>query len=139
MDRAATARQLYERLNAGDIDGFGELLAEDFVEHEDLLGLPQTREGVKEFFRIYHGAFPDMRMEPEDVLTEGDKVVVRARATGTNEGSFMGMPATGKSVDVQLIDIHRIGDDGLLREHWGVYDALTMMQQLGLAPAGPSA
>ena len=139
MDRAATARQLYERLNAGDIDGFGGLLAEDFVEHEDLMGLPQTREGVKEFFRIYHGAFPDMRMEPEDVLTDGDKVVVRARATGTNAGAFMGMPATGKSVDVQLIDIHRIGDDGLLHEHWGVYDAMTMMQQLGLAPAGPSA
>ena len=136
MDHATTARSLYGRLNSGDIDGFGELLSDDFVEHEDLIGLPRTREGVKEFFRIYRAAFPDMRMEPEDVLSEGDKVVVRARATGTNEGEFMGAPATGRSVDVQLIDILRFGDDGLVHEHWGVYDALAMMQQLGLAPAG---
>ena len=45
----------------------------------------------------------------------------------------MGMPATGKSVDVQLIDIMRFGDDGLVREHWGVVDTLAMMQQLGVA------
>ena len=47
----------------------------------------------------------------------------------------MGMPASGKSVDVQLIDITRFGDDGLALEHWGVFDALSMMQQLGAIPA----
>ena len=61
------------------------------------------------------------------------------RATGTNQGEFMDMPATGKSMDVQLIDIMRFGDDGLVHEHWGVVDALAMMQQLGVVPAGPSA
>ena len=49
----------------------------------------------------------------------------------------MGMPATGKSVDVQLIDITRFGDDGLAHEHWGVFDALAMMQQLGAFPQVP--
>jgi Predicted ester cyclase len=51
----------------------------------------------------------------------------------------MGMPATGKSVDVQLIDIFAFGDDGLVREHWGVIDLMAMMQQLGFVPAGPPA
>jgi predicted ester cyclase len=51
----------------------------------------------------------------------------------------MGMPATGKSVNVQLIDIMRFGDDGLAHEHWGVMDALAMMQQLGAVPSGPPA
>jgi predicted ester cyclase len=51
----------------------------------------------------------------------------------------MGMAATGKSVDVQLIDMFRLGDDGLVREHWGVLDLMTMMQQLGVVPAGPPA
>jgi predicted ester cyclase len=51
----------------------------------------------------------------------------------------MGMPATGKKVDVQLIDMFRFGDDGLVDEHWGVIDALAMMQQLGVVPAGPGA
>jgi steroid delta-isomerase-like uncharacterized protein len=129
---------MYDLLSAGDIDGFGDLLADDFVEHEETPGLEPTKEGVKQFFHMYRAAFPDLRMEPQDVVASGDKVVARARATGTNQGEFMGMPATGKSVDVQLIDIIRFGDDGLAREHWGVFDALGMMQQLGAIPAAPA-
>ena len=135
MDHAATIRRMYDLLSAGDIDGFGDLIADDFVEHEETPGLEPTKEGVKQFFHMYRAAFPDLRMEPQDVVASGDKVVARARATGTNQGEFMGMPATGKSVDVQLIDIIRFGDDGLAREHWGVFDALGMMQQLGAIPA----
>jgi len=80
-----------------------------------------------------------MHMHVEGVVASGDKVVARVRYVGTNRGEFMGRPATGKSVDVQLIDIFRFGDDGLVREHWGVLDALAMMQQLGAVPAGPPA
>jgi predicted ester cyclase len=88
---------------------------------------------------MYAAAFPDMRFDPQDMLSSGDKVVTRARATGTHEGEFMGMPPTGRRVDVQLIDIIRFGDDGLAHEHWGVFDALAMMQQLGAVPdAGPA-
>ena len=78
-------------------------------------------------------------METQDVLASGDKVVARTRATGTHQGEFMGMPATGKSVDVQLNDILRFGADDLVHEHWGVFDALAMMQQLGAIPEGPPA
>ena len=75
-------------------------------------------------------------MDPEDVLVSGDKVVARVRATGTHQGEFMGIPATGKHIDVQVVDIVRFGDDGRAREHWGVFDAMTMMQQLGVVPEG---
>ena len=139
MDHAAAMRRLYDLINAGDIDGFGELLAEDFIEHEETPGLEPTKEGVKQFFRMYKAAFPDLRMEAQDILVSGDKGVARARATGTHQGEFLGMPATGKSVDVQLIDIIRFGDDGLAREHWGVFDALAMLQQLGAIPEQPPA
>ena len=88
---------------------------------------------------MYIAAFPDLRMEPEDVLASGDKVVARTRGTGTHRGEFMGIPASGKSIDVELIDIMRFGEDGLVTEHWGVFDALTMMQQLGAIPEGPPA
>ena len=134
MDHAATMRRAYDMLNAGDIDGFGELLADDFVEHEETPGLAPTREGVMDFFRMYRTAFPDLRMDPEDVLVSGDKVVARVRATGTHQG-VMGIPATGKRIDVQLVDIVRFADDGCAHEHWGVFDAMTMMQQLGVIPA----
>ncbi|MBA3234898.1 MAG: ester cyclase [Chloroflexi bacterium] len=136
MDHAATMRRVYDMLNAGDIDGFVDLMADDVVEHEDLQGLEPTKAGIKEFFRAYLAAFPDLRMDAQDVLASGDKVVARVQATGTNHGAFMGMEATGKPIDVQLIDIIRFGDDGLVHEHWGVMDSLTMMQQLGIVPDG---
>jgi steroid delta-isomerase-like uncharacterized protein len=137
MDHAATMKRLYDLISAGDIDGFGECLADDFVEHEETPGLEPTREGVKQLFHMYRAAFPDLRMEAEDILQSGDKVVARVRATGTHQGEFMGMPASGRSVDVELIDIIRFDADGLAHEHWGVVDTLAMMQQLGAVP-GPS-
>jgi steroid delta-isomerase-like uncharacterized protein len=139
MDHAVTMRRLYELISAGEIDGFGEFLADDFVEHEETPGLEPTKEGVKQLFHMYRAAFPDLRMEAQDVLASGDKVVARVRATGTHQGEFMGMPASGKSVDVQMIDIIRFGDDGLAHEHWGVFDALALMQQLGAVPGAPPA
>ena len=139
MDHSASIRRLYDLINAGDIDGFGGQLAEDFVEHEELPGIPPTKEGVLQYFRMMLAAFPDMRMDVEDVIASGDKAVARVTVTGTNQGEFMGMPATGKSASVKLIDITRFGDDGLAREHWGVVDQLALMQQLGAIPAGPPA
>jgi steroid delta-isomerase-like uncharacterized protein len=139
MDHAATARRMYELISAGDIDGFSENLADDFVEHEVTPGLAPTKAGVKDFFRMQRAAFPDMRMVADDVIASGNKVVARVRYTGTNQGAFMGMPATGKRVDVQLMDMFLFGDDGRVHEHWGVMDALALMQQIGAVPAGPPA
>lgn len=139
MDHAATARRLYELLSAGDVDGFGALLADDFIEHEEIPGLAPSRDGVKTFFRMQIAAFPDLRLAVEDVVADGAKVVVRVRYTGTQQGEFQGMPATGKAVDIQLIDIFAFADDDRVREHWGVIDLMTMMQQLGVVPTGAPA
>ena len=138
MDHAATLRRFYDLINSGDVDGFGALLADDFVEHEETPGLAPTKEGVTDFFRMYIAAFPNLRMDAEDVLASGDKIVARVRVTGTHKGEFMGMPATGRDIDVQAIDIVRFGDDGLAREHWGVFDVMGMMQQLGVVPGPPA-
>jgi steroid delta-isomerase-like uncharacterized protein len=135
MDHATTMRRLYERINARDIDGFGDMLAADFVERDELPGLAPTKDGVTMFFRMYIAAFPDLQMVPEDVIASGDKVVARVRVTGTHKGEFMGLPPTGRRVEVQLIDIIRFSDDGRAREHWGVFDQFGMMQQLGAIPA----
>lgn len=139
MDHSASIRRLYDLINAGDIDGFGGQLAEDFVEHEELPGIPPTKDGVVQYFKLMLAAFPDMRMAVEDVIANGDRAVARVTVSGTNTGEFMGMPPTDKSVSIKLIDITRFGDDGLAREHWGVSDQLAMMQQLGVIPAGPPA
>ncbi len=135
MGHGATMRRLYELISAGDIDGFGEHLAEGFVDHDETPGFEPDKEGVKQALRMYRTAFPDLRMEAEDVLVSGDKVVARVRVTGTHQGEFAGMPATGRSADVRLIDVIRFGEDGLARERWGLFDALGLMQQLGAIPA----
>jgi steroid delta-isomerase-like uncharacterized protein len=131
MDHTVTLRRAYALISAGDIDGFGEILADDFVEHEELPGEEPTKDGVKRFFRTQISAFPDLAMTVEDVVDGGDTVVARVRFTGTHQGEYMGMPATGRAVDVAVIDIMRFGDDGLVHEHWGLFDAMGMMHQLG--------
>lgn len=134
MDHSALMRQIYDRINAGDIAGFADFLAEDLVEYEVTPGIPPTKAGVKQFFTMYKAAFPDLHFTADDILPSGDKVVGRVTITGTNTGDFMGMPATGKSVSVQAIDIIAFGDDGLAHAHWGVVDVMGMMQQLGVVP-----
>ena len=139
MDHATTMRSTYERINAGDIAGFSALLADDFVENQGGPGLPPTKEGTLEFFRILLAAFPDMRMNVEDLIASEDKTVARVKVTGTHKGEFMGVPPTGTSVEMQLIDIMRLDGAGLVCEHWGVADMLSLMQQLGVVPTGPAA
>jgi steroid delta-isomerase-like uncharacterized protein len=139
MDHTNSIRRLYDLINAGDIDGFGRQLADNFVEHNENPGVPPTKAGTLQFFQMLISAFPDFRMDVQDVIASGDKAVARLRMAGTHQGEFMGIPATGKFAAVDLIDITRFGDDGLAREHWGVADQLAMMQQLGVIPAGPPA
>jgi steroid delta-isomerase-like uncharacterized protein len=139
VDHATTMRSAYERISAGDIAGFGDLVAEDFVEHQGGPGLPPTKEGTLEFFRILLAAFPDMRMDVEDLIASEDKTVARVNVTATHQGEFMGVPPTGTNVEMQLIDIMRFNGAGHVCEHWGVADMLSLMQQLGVVPADPPA
>jgi steroid delta-isomerase-like uncharacterized protein len=132
-------RHFYEEINAGDVDAATERLADGFVEHEAMPGLEPNKEGTRQLFGMMIAAFPDLRFDAEDILTSDEKVVARSRVTGTNKGQFMGMPATGKSINAQAIDIVRFGNDGLVVEHWGVMDMMSIMQQLGAVPQGPPA
>ena len=118
----------------GDVDGFAEALTDDFVEHASCPGR-SGKEGTKAFFRGFIAAFPDLRITVADVLSSGDKVVARAMATGTNPGLVCGHAATGKAIRGP-VDRHyfRFDDEGLACEHWGVFDAMKLMQQLGVVP-----
>ena len=136
MDHTATMRRTYELISDGDIDGFGDLLAENFVEHQEAPGLPPTKAGVLDLFRGYRAAFPDLHMDAVDVLASGDRTVARVTVSGTQTGDFMGIPATGRHAEVDLIDIMRFDDSGLVCEHWGVADTLSLLQQLGAIPEG---
>jgi steroid delta-isomerase-like uncharacterized protein len=132
----ARVRQFYDEvINAGALDRIDEFCTEDFVEHEEFPGLPPDREGVKQFFGMVREAFPDFRIDVDDIIAEGDRVAVRMRMSGTQQGDFLGVPATGRHFSVTGIDILRLVDEERAAEHWGASDMMGMMQQLGAIPA----
>ena len=135
-DLKALARRIYDEVfNDGNLDLIDELLHDDFVEHEQIPGLPTGKEAPKVFTTMVRNAFPDFRMTIHDVLQDGNKVIVRARAAGTHQGEFMGMPATGNTFDIGVIDIMEYDGDKVTG-HWGVMDMAGMMQQLGVDGPG---
>ena len=109
-----------------------ELIAEDFVDHIDAPGLEgDGRSRYLASVRVVHGAFSDYHEAVEFVVADQDMAVGYARLTGTHDGDLMGLPPTGRKIDVHAIGILRFRD-GQAIERWGIGDSLTQMQQLGM-------
>ena len=136
-NKALVQRFYDEVAGQGNIDLIDELVDENMIEHDEFPGLEPNREGVKALFRSVRAGFPDVRFEALQYVEEGDLVCAMVRITGTQQGEFMGMPASGKKIDVIAFDLLRIRD-GRAVEHWGVTDAMKMMQQLGAVPGPPA-
>ena len=134
-ENKAILRRLFEEFaSKGDESVVDELFARDFVDHNPQgPNIPPGPEGVKQLFAGRRAAFPDMIVTVEDQVAEGDIVVNRLTVTGTHQGEFMGIPATGKSISMGAIGIFRI-EDGKIAERWGQSDLIGMMQQLGVVP-----
>jgi steroid delta-isomerase-like uncharacterized protein len=130
-NKAITRRFVDEVQTEGNIGAIDEYLADSFVNHSIPPGFPPDREGVKQLFTMFRTAFPDFRAVIHDMVAEGDEVVTRKTFYGTHEGEFLGIPATGKEVTIELIDILRLAD-GKITDHWNVVDQLGLMQQLGV-------
>jgi steroid delta-isomerase-like uncharacterized protein len=129
--RAVVHRFYSEVFEGGNLDLIDEMLTDDFVDHEAPPDMPNGRDGAKEMLGGLRQAFPDLRVTVEDTIVEGDRVAVRARMTGTHQADYMGIPATGNSVDMPLIDMMEFRD-GRISQHWGVTDFMAMMMQLGV-------
>jgi steroid delta-isomerase-like uncharacterized protein len=134
-ENKALANRLYtELINRADLSIADELVAEDFVDHNPPgPDMAPGREGLKQVFTEFNSAFPNMTLTVEDQVAEGDKVVSRLRFSGTQQGEFNGMPESGKSVSIGIIDIFRI-EEGKIVERWGESDTLGMLVQLGAVP-----
>ena len=129
----AIARRLVEEVqNQQNISAMDELYATDYVYHA-AHGVPPTLEGNKQFFRILFAAFPDLHLTIHDQIAEGDKVVTRKTMSGTHQGAFVGMPATGKRMTLEILEILHI-DGGKIIGYWVFYDRLSLMHQLGVLP-----
>ena len=130
----ALARRFYEVFNAGSTEKLDDLIPPDYIQHAP--GVPPGRDGVKMYMGMFRAAFPDAHLHVEDLVAEGDRVSGRWTVHGTQKGELMGIPATGKTIQISGIDIWRV-ENGLLAEHWDSWDQMGMMQQLGaMTPPG---
>jgi len=128
---AVIGRFIDEVLNQGRLEVADEIVAEDFVELDPLPGQRQGREGLKEVIGVMRTAFPDLHWVVEETVVSGEKVVSRFTWTGTHRGTFLGIPATGKSVSVKGVVIDRVLD-GKMTDSRILMDTLGLMQQLGV-------
>ena len=129
-----TMLRFYDAINAYDIDAVGDCLAEDNVAHCIPAEFGQTREDYLRFMQMAFEAFADFRYEALEVIADGDRVAARFRNTGTHEGEFMGIPATGRAFKLEGSDFCHFDDDGKIVAHWAYADNLEFMQQLGVIP-----
>jgi len=134
-ENKALIRLFYEEVfNKKNLAAVDDFFAPDHVDHTLPAGLPVGPEGTKQAIAMTLSGFPDLRVTIEDMIAEGDKVVIRFTTHGTQQGALGGIPPTGKQVAVSTIEITRIAG-GKIAEDWGLDDRLGMLQQLGLVSA----
>jgi predicted ester cyclase len=121
--------RLYAQVNAGELGVVDEVIADSFIEHEEMPGLAPGKEGVRQLFTTFRHAFEGASFEVDDLVAESDTVVAMLRMTGTQRGEFMGVSSTGRTINVGVADRFRVSD-GRIVEHWGVMDTGAMMRQL---------
>jgi steroid delta-isomerase-like uncharacterized protein len=132
-ENKAVVRRYYEEiLGAGNVQLLDEIAVPEYDEHDPVPGQDGGLDGLKQRVEMLRNAFQP-RFTLEDMIAEGDRVVVRWTNRGTHVGEFMGIPPTGRAFCIPGIDIHRLSN-GRLAEHWHVVDLFSQFQQLGLLP-----
>lgn len=125
---AERARQAFTDAWAGKID---EAIDPAYHDHDHVPLLPPTREGFEQLRALTLEAFPDFEVTVEDVVASADRAALRITNRGTNTGSFMGNPPTGKRCEWATYAILRL-QDGRIIERWGLVDRHGLLSQLGL-------
>ncbi|MFG1806491.1 ester cyclase [Streptomyces sp. NPDC049040] len=138
------AQQMGKVFNDLDEKVAYELVADDFVDHEAPPGTPGGPGGYLGTARWMNSVFTEAAWDHIDSFADGDKAVIRVRFTGIHTGDFLGFEGKGNKVDVEHIHIYRVGDDGLVHEHWACRQDLFLLAQIGavqlrLPPAGSQA
>jgi predicted ester cyclase len=137
QDNAASVRSIEEAWDSGRLDDLDQYFADDFDNSRSgVPGLPGGLAGAKMAHQGVMQSFPDRNVEILDLFGDGDRVFIRTRVTGTNQGGFQafGVGPNGNPFDIESWSVYRF-EDGKAVEHWGMNDALTLGMQLGAFPA----
>ena len=132
-------RKYWDAANRHDVDGMRDALTENYVHHDT--SLPVVNADRETHLQIIgggmFGAFPDLSINIAEMIAEGGFVAVRWSFGGTHDGEMPGnppIPPTGKKVEVTAMAMHRVAD-GKVAETWVNFDAMGMLQQLGVVPS----
>jgi len=125
------ADRYVEMINTHDPDAVDRFVAEDYVNHNAFVA--DGREANRQFWTVFFAGLPDVRVTMEDLVVSGDRVVGRFVYRGTHTGDLMGIPATGKPVEMRSIDIWRV-QNGMFVEHWDELNLMQVFQQIGALP-----
>ena len=132
-NKALYRKFIDEVINKKNLDAVNDLIAPGFIDHNPMPGTPPGPDGMRQAMEVFLGAFPDIQSDLTFLVAEGDIVVGHQITTGTHQGELMGIPPTGKKIEMAEIHAVRI-KDGKAVEHWGLSDDAAMMQQLGVTP-----
>ena len=130
----ATITRQADAWNSHDGAAVAAFFAQDATLHDAGGETAHGRDEIAARARQYIDAFPDMRLEITSVEVDGNRYAAEWRATGTNSGSLMGMPATNRPVTVEGCDVGEIGDDGLIARENDYWNEAAFMRQLGMMP-----
>jgi steroid delta-isomerase-like uncharacterized protein len=128
--KAIARRFVEEAWNEGALEVIDELYTPDCMMNDRPLGA----EGIKQFIGMFRSAFPDLHLTVEEQFVDRDRHIMRTRSQGTNHGSFMGIPPSGKAINIGAISISRF-EGAKVAEEWEYNDGLGLYRQLGLLPA----
>jgi len=128
---ATLVRELVEAFNAGDMAKLLAVAAPDIVSHYAEMPEPlHGRETWRQGYELVKRAFPDLKIRVDDLVAAGDKVALRLTLSGTHQGEFQGIPATGRTISYVSHEFYRVAD-GLVAEEWICSDMASLFRQLG--------
>ncbi len=131
-NKAIIRRYVEEVINQKNLDAIGEFWAPDLTWH-GVVGTFSGLDQLRQLMGSFMAALPDLHADEGVLLAEGDLVAAQWNASGTHRGELFGVPATGKTLTWQGMDIYRL-EDGKIVEHWAGDDVLSMLQQVGAFP-----
>jgi steroid delta-isomerase-like uncharacterized protein len=133
-NKAIIKQYVDQVFNQGDLAAVDEYVAANYVRHDP--GAPieiRGPAGVRQLAAGFRAGFPDIHITVEEMIAEGDRVAQRLTVRGTHQGEFMGIPPTGKQIEVTAIEIFELVE-GKITEQWVEGDYLGLMQQVGVIP-----
>ena len=128
----ANAKKMGEAINSGKLDSLKEYFASDVKDHDPAPTQGKGPEGFIQFFTEFRSAFPDLKIAVEHIVADEDNVAFAYTVTGTQDGPFQGIPATGKKIKARGMQIGLYNKNGQIVERWGSSDEAGIMQQLGV-------